>query len=210
MGKIHPDLAGAYTRSVGNVVYYLKDGENFARTKSKAPYTSNTPAQQEQKGKFSDLSQLGSVMQEVAKVGLVQRKRGLSAINAFHSVNKDCFTQAEGEKASIDYENLKCSQGPLYPPVVTATLDNETSTVAFNCPAMPDATNCNAKDVVYGVLLDTENGFCHLLRLCDRGEGGTAQAVLSAYWNTDAIVAYAFVVSNNGRKASKTLFVSVS
>lgn len=209
MGRIHPDLAGAYTHSVGNVVYYLKDGENFARTKSKAPYTSNTPAQQEQKEKFSDLSQLGSVMQEVAKTGFAQRRRGLSAINAFHSMNKSCFIQTEEGKKGIDYEHLKCSRGPLFPPAAAATLDSETSCVTFECPVMPDATNCNEDDVIYGVLLDTENGFCHLLRLCERGKGGTAEARLSIYWKTDSLVAYAFAVSNDGRKASNTLYVPI-
>lgn len=29
MGRIYPDLAGAFSRSVGNVVYYLKDGESL-------------------------------------------------------------------------------------------------------------------------------------------------------------------------------------
>mgnify|MGYP000505709596 CR=1 FL=1 len=32
MGKIKPDLAGAYVSKVGGVAYYIKDGVNYVRS----------------------------------------------------------------------------------------------------------------------------------------------------------------------------------
>lgn len=210
MGRIYPDLAGAFSRSVGNVVYYLKDGENFARAKSKTPYTSNTPAQQKQKDKFSDLSRLGSIMQEVSAVGFPLRPRRLSPINMFHRMNKNCFVQADGEQVAIDYEHLKCSAGPLFPPQVKATLNAEQNSIEFVCKAMPETTNCKPGDTIYGVLLDTENGFCHLLKLGERKDDSTVSVVLSDFWQANATVAFAFAVSNNGLKASPTVHIPMS
>ena len=44
MGKIKPDLAGAYVSKVGGVAYYIKDGVNYVRSLSKSEYKSNTLA----------------------------------------------------------------------------------------------------------------------------------------------------------------------
>ena len=43
MGKIKPDLAGAYVSKVGGVAYYIKDGVNYVRSLSKSENKSNTP-----------------------------------------------------------------------------------------------------------------------------------------------------------------------
>ena len=45
MGKVKPDLAGAYVSKVGGVAYYIKDGVNYVRSLSKSGYKSNTPLQ---------------------------------------------------------------------------------------------------------------------------------------------------------------------
>ena len=52
MGKIKPDLAGAYVSKVGGVAYYIKDGVNYVRSLSKSEYKSNTPLQAEVKARF--------------------------------------------------------------------------------------------------------------------------------------------------------------
>lgn len=210
MAKIMPDLAGSYRRSIGNVVYYLRDGENLARAKSKAPYTSNSSAQQEQKGKFGDLSHLGSTMQKVIKIAFPQRRRGLSAVNAFHRTNKDCFVKPTDGQPTIDFVGLKCAKGTLYPPFVSATLDAESKSIEFQCVAMPDETNCSKDDVVYAMLYDKKNDFCNLVKISNRGEGGKATVVLSNFWDAEATMVYAFAVSVDGRKASNSLYIGLS
>ena len=52
MGKVKPDLAGAYVSKVGGVAYYIKDGVNYVRSLSKSGYKSNTPLQAGVKARF--------------------------------------------------------------------------------------------------------------------------------------------------------------
>ncbi|WP_251619775.1 DUF6266 family protein [Odoribacter lunatus] len=210
MGKIYPDLAGAFARSVGNVVYYLKAGENLVRSKSKKPYKSNTPAQQEQKGKFGDLNRLGSIVVDVVNVGFPQRPLKLSAVNMFFKVNKDCFKHTEGEQAVIDYERLVYSNGSLFPPQVKATLDATDRVIELSGTAMPELSRCRPDDIVYGVLMDTTNGFCQLVEICKREDGGTMSVKFPEFWDTDSTVVHAFAVSCDGKKASKSVHVAVS
>lgn len=44
MGKIYPDLAGAFRGSVGKVSYYLRADENIARRKGEERKASDSPA----------------------------------------------------------------------------------------------------------------------------------------------------------------------
>ena len=76
MGKVKPDLAGAYVSKVGGVAYYIKDGVNYVRSLSKSGYKSNTPLQAGVKARFKSASQMAGQMKEIAKVGFPQRKRG--------------------------------------------------------------------------------------------------------------------------------------
>lgn len=210
MGKIYPDLAGAFARSVGNAVYYLKADENLVRSKSKKAYTSNTPAQQVQKGKFGDLSRLGSVVLEAVNMGFPQRPARLSAVNMFFKENKDCFRAVQDGQAEIDYERLVYSGGSLFPPQVRVTLDAAGKTMELSGIAMPDYSKCQSDDTVYGVLMDTANGFCQLVEVCKRGTGGTKSVSLSDFWDTEATVVHAFAVSSDGKKASKSVHVALS
>lgn len=209
MGKISPDLAGAYQRSVGNVVYYVKNGINYARSKSKSPYTSQSPAQVVQRGKFSSIIQLASVMQGVIDLGFPQRKKEWSPANAFCNLNKNSYAETAEGQIALDFEVLQCSKGALFIPDVTASLDKESRKIEITAEAMTDETNCYADDEVYAALLDTENKFCRLVKVCKRGEGGTQSIGLAKYWNPDSVVAYAFAVSANGKKASNTLFLNL-
>lgn len=52
MGKVKPDLAGAYVSKVGGVAYYIKDGVNYVRSLSKSGYKSNTPLQARSEGQI--------------------------------------------------------------------------------------------------------------------------------------------------------------
>lgn len=209
MGNIKPDLAGAYQRSVGNVIYYVKNGINYARSKSKSSYTSQSPAQMVQRGKFGSITQLASVMQGAIDIGFPQRKKSWSPANAFCNLNKNSYTEDADGQITIDFELLQCSKGSLFIPDVTATLDKENRKIELTAEAMTNDTNCNVDDNVYAVLLDTSNKFCRLVKVCKRSEGGTQSVILTRYWNPDSIVAYAFAVSADGKKASRTLFLDL-
>ena len=186
MGKVKPDLAGAYVSKVGGVAYYIKDGVNYVKS----------------------ASQMAGQMKEIAKVGFPQRKRGLTPKNAWHSANKDCFRKTD-EGIEIDFEKLQFSNGNLYPPEVTLTYDQESKTYTASYPEMPAESNCHPDDVVYVLLLDTEQLFTRLVSIGQRGEAGETAIKVSDLWS-GAVMAYCFATSADGKMASRTLHLDIS
>ena len=79
MGKIKPDLAGAYVSKVGGVAYYIKDGVNYVRSLSKSEYKSNTPLQAEVKARFKSASQMAGQMKGNRQSGFSSAETGNNA-----------------------------------------------------------------------------------------------------------------------------------
>lgn len=208
MGKIRPDLVGAFVNKIGGATYYLRDGVNYVRSLSKEEYTSNTPRQAEVRAKFASASQVAAHVKDIAKVGFPQRKRGLSPKNAWHSANKACFRQLEGG-VEISFKDFQFSDGNLFPPEVTLNFDREEGTFTATRSEMPNESNCNPDDFVYLVLLDTDQLFSRLVPLGERGKSGEVTFSISRLWS-ESVMAYCFAVSASGKAASKTRLVTIA
>lgn len=208
MGRIKPDLAGAFAKRVGGAAYYWKNGVNYVRSLSKGEYTSNTPQQAEVRAKFTSASQVAAYVKDIAKVGFPQRRRGLTAKNAWHSANKACFRKME-EGTEILFEDFQFSSGSLRPAEVTLAFDNESCVYTAANSKMPEESGCKSDDLVYLVLLDTENLFSRLVLIGKRGESGEVKFETSRLWS-DSVMAYCFALSADGKIASKTLPVTIA
>lgn len=109
MGKIHPDLAGAFTRTIGGTVYYMRYGENLARRKGvQGENRQFSDAQVLQQSKFGLLNTVGCSMRDVVEVGFPQRKRTQSGVNAFVQENVNAsgdglFTRTIGSEYQYRY-----------------------------------------------------------------------------------------------------------
>lgn len=172
MGRIHPDLAGAFTNAVGGTVYYVRFGENLARRKG--VWSENrkfTKGQLLQQAKFGILNTVGSVMEEAVEIGFPQRKRKQSGSNIFVRVNSDACDVTEDGQVSVDYKRVLCAHGGLTPPLVTVSRTE--SSLSFECQAMTEGKKAAPDDRIMGVMLDPVNGFCQCRELCARGEGGS-------------------------------------
>ena len=154
------------------------------------------------------LVELTQNLQPAIVIGFPQRKRGLLARNAFHHLNKDICT-VEGDIITVDYEHLLCANGQLVVPDVTVSYQTANSKLAFVQTAMEEEVNCNADDLVYGVLLEKEKGFCRLVQLRVRGEGGSTSAALPQGWKKENLIVYTFALSANKKKASKSQFLEL-
>ena len=208
MAKIYPDYLGAIVGSVGKVSYYMRFSANIARRKGEERKVSNAPALVEQRQKFGMLAHLSTVLQPVIEFGFPQRKRGQSVRNAFHQLNKDVCT-VENEVVIVDYENLLCSNGSLVPPDVTVSFDSVAGSFSFMQEQMEEEMGCNADDAVRAVLLECDKGFCRLVRLRKRGENGSTSIVLPKNWNGDNVVVFCFAISADGKKVSKSQYLTV-
>lgn len=207
MGKIKPDLAGAYINKVGGAAYYVRDGVNYVRSLGKGKYTSNTPLQVEVKAKFRIASQIAGQVKEVAKVGFPQRGRGITPKNAWHSANKGCFRKTD-DGVEVDFENFQFSDGRLYPVTATLAYEQELRTYTVSYSEMPEESNCHPDDIVYVVLLDTGQFFTRLVAVGKRGEPGEARIMVSELWG-DAVMAYCFATTADGKTASKTQHLDI-
>ena len=209
MAKIYADIAGFIIGSIGKISYYMRYSENIARRKNVGGKRSDSPDAVEQRVKFGMLNKLSSVMLTVIALGFVQRKRGLSAGNAFLQLNKDIFT-VEGDIITVDYEHLLCANGPLVGPEVEVTYSEGSSTFIFEQTKMEEEVNCSADDKIYAVLLEFDQGFCRLIELRQRGENGVTSIPLPQRWKKEHMIVYAFAMSADQKKASKSMYLTVS
>lgn len=206
MGKIYPDLAGAFRGSVGKVSYYLRADENIARRKGEERKASDSPAAVEQRKKFGTIVKISSVMLAPIKLGFPQHDRRLSETNVFHKLNKDICT-VEGDIVTVDYEHLLCANGPLVVPEVKANYNTGTNKFIFENNAMEQEVNCNTDDLVYAVLLDNEQWFCRVMQLRNRGESGSTSMNLPSTWNIEHVIVYVFAVSADKQKVSRSQYL---
>ena len=208
MSKIFTDFLGILIGSTGNVTYYMRYSDNIARRKGAGRKGSNSPAAIEQRMKFGVLTKLASLLQAIILLGFPQRKRGLTAANEFVRLNKDICT-VTGDAVSVDYERLLCANGQLHTPEVTVTYSAESQKFLFEQTTTEEERNNSADDKVYAVLLESNQGFCRLAELRQRGESGTTSVTLPKRWEKEHVIVYAFATSADGKLASKSIYLTV-
>lgn len=101
-------VPGIKVGSVGDLIYYLRNGKQCVRRKPKHQRVSNTERQRAGREGFARLSKVASLLLPAARVGLhkVAQRRGLPVYNVFVSLNGGAVS-AEG----VDYGRLKVSAG---------------------------------------------------------------------------------------------------
>lgn len=210
MGKIYPDLAGAFRRSVGGTVYYMRYGENLVRRKAVPNENRKSSLEQEkQQQRFGIINALGAMVKGVVNMGFPQRKRNLSGVNMFVHLNTDVWKE-EGDEVAVDFTKLVLAKGSLLVPVATVALNSETTTITFTCPKFESENNAKEDDRIYGVVIDPKNGFCRCHELCKRGTGGEYSFILPDSWDIAEVQMYVFALSSDGKYASKSLYVKGS
>lgn len=206
MGKIYPDLVGAFTNAVGGTVYYVRCGQNVARRKG-VRRKNRTFLQEQQQECFGALARLGALLKEVISMGFVQRKQGVFDTNVFIQRNKDICRVGEEGRIAVNYEKLVCSEGDLREPEVTVMQGEGEHDLTFICEEMEVDKDALPDDRIMGVMFDTVNGFCRCVELCERREGGATNVTLEEEWNLEALAVYAFAVSKGGRRVSGSVYL---
>lgn len=207
MARVHPDLAGAYTRSLGGTVYYMRNGDNIVRRKGVWNENRKSSVEQEkQQQRFGVINAVGAMVKDVVNMGFPQRKRKFSGVNMFVHLNTNVWKE-EGDEVAVDYTKLVLAKGSLLAPEATVVTNSETMTVTFTCPKFESENNAKEDDRVYGVVIDPKNGFCRCHELCKRGVGGEYNFKLSDSWDIEEVQLYVFALSRDGKFASKSLYV---
>ena len=205
MAEIFPDMAGAISGKVGGASYYVtEDGRNLVRGRRKRA-TKRRKRVTEDNREFGALSDLGSRMRRVVRVGFPERPRGWSAWNVFMSRNRGVAQMDERGRVEVDVERLVCAWGHLREPRAEAELLDDGA--RFSWRGEGDSFAGRSDDTVWGVMLGRLGGYWHgfVKELGRRGEGGEGEIRLGEPF--DETHAYAFARSADGRRASPSVFL---
>lgn len=102
------ETVGKKVGTIGDVVYYVRNGKQCMRRKPKHQKNPNTEKQQASRGRFVQVSQLAAMLLPVVKVGLhnAARRSKVPEYNMFAKVN----SKAVGSDG-IDYSRILVGKG---------------------------------------------------------------------------------------------------
>ncbi|MDE7074717.1 MAG: hypothetical protein K2O69_06700, partial [Odoribacter sp.] len=190
MGKIFPDVAGAFTNALGGTVYYVRNGENLVRRKGKCNEKKFTDLQKLQQSKFSILNRLGNRLKEVADVGFPQRKPTQSGANMFVRANKDICRVTEDGEVAVDLGRMLCAQGRLAVPALSVA--QEGRELAFTLAPCEPERYALPDDRVMVLVFEPE---CERFRFGEigvRGKPGRLVFPLPKHWKSADVRVYVF------------------
>lgn len=193
-------------KSVGNITMYELNGENIVRGKS-WKRDRRSPAQRAQRARMKKVRKLSYSLVTALRIGF-PAKNYMVSINRFVGRNIGLMNPDENDCVTYDVTQLQLSSGELLPPRVTAVIDREAKTVAFTQERQPLRPLCPDEDRVYGIVWGMEsNELCaHPLQL--RCEPGTTVVELDDDILAYPLEIYAFTVSTDGKKTSKTIGIT--
>ena len=202
-------LVGIGNQSVDNVTMYSSRGQRLMRRKASKVTNPKTDKQMRQRAKLALLGSLAPGFADVYAVGFPSPAKGETACNAFVSANMGAVTVDDDHTATLNYEQLACSRDMKRKrPNVTVSFAEDAYN--FTQPAQSDFYGgAKPTDLVYGVLFEKTLGESALVPLKSRGEGGMTTANLPEGWVSTNLAVYLFVVSADGKKASKSSYRTV-
>ena len=195
---------------IGNISYYVHNGQQMGRKReSNMPQTMNE-FQMEQQLKFGELVRLSRAMVPALRLGFVDLKKDWTPGNMFMHRNKDIVTvtDLESREVAVDFARLRCAEGIVVPPTVAVTREEWGNNLMFS--VTPDGefgTYCEADDKVYAVVVsDGEIFRCKVMEIGTRGGGESVTLTIPAYMDGELHV-YAFARAAKGKMASTSMYL---
>lgn len=199
------------TKSVGDLTYYQRAGSTISRKKV-LTNTSNTEAQQANRCIQGAVGHLCKRLLPAIQLGFQRPKRGLSAANMFIRQNRKAVTVMKNEdtqlyEATVDYSQLELSDGDLFLPAVTATLDPEQHRVTFEIGEAMSVGRVYPDDLLIGVMYEKKFQICIVQELGKRSDVGEVPVTLPGQFDMSALEVYAFAVNRKRKDASPSLYL---
>ena len=119
---------------IGNISYYVHNGQQMGRKReSNMPQTVNE-FQIEQQLKFGELVRLSRAMVPALRLGFVDLKQDWTPSNMFVHRNKDIVTvtDLESGEVAVDFARLRCAEGIVVPPMVAVTREEGGNNLMFS------------------------------------------------------------------------------
>lgn len=204
MAKV--DIRGHRIGTIGDMVFYVRNGKQCMRRKPKKQKNPNTQGQRESRGHFATMSKLSSLLLPITKVGLhkfAMRRKG-SVYNVFMKLNGKAVT-AEG----VDYGSVTVSHGGEVANVkfgVPTLTTKGRLDVVFE-PRVAKAGEPGYEEVLVGAVCPEKNG-CRLSEAFSC-ESGVVRLQVPASWAKHRIHLYGFV-RRKGLRTSNSVYIPLA
>lgn len=141
--------------TIGNRVYYQRNGISYSRSKPNSIKNPRTPAQLAQRAKMSVILQFLKPLKEFISIGFRLKAKNMSAFNyATSFVYRNALTGSYPD-FSIDYSKVSLSKGPLAAAIEPKIKMASACEIEFTWQVNPWETNCYRDDkamiIIYNV-----------------------------------------------------------
>ena len=154
--------------SINQRVVYTRFGKLFSRSKAKSFTDNKSEAQLRQRALFKAMQHTSSILGSVIQRGLAKEAHAHGHVenNEFASINKQCFTYADGT-VHIDYPRLILSTGPIAR-VDFTNCHVDGLHVELQFEPCSSAAHSNPDDVVFIYAVEFQTEVCQLVACAER------------------------------------------
>ena len=173
MAKVKPSII-EQTGTIGDRVYYTRFGKQFSRSKATSFTDNKSEAQLRQRALFKAMQHTSSILGSVIQRGLAKEAHAHGHVenNEFASINKQCFTYADGT-VHIDYPRLILSTGPIAR-VDFTNCHADGLHVELQFEPYIGANHANLDDVVFIYAVEFQVEVCQLVACVERRAASVA------------------------------------
>lgn len=197
-------------KSFGNATTCFSRGQNILKEKVTMIRNPRTPKQLSQRGKMKVLVELSRIFGGVLKLGFPERPVTETAYNSFIRKNMQAVEISDELECTVNYEKLICSDGTIADAKVAVTTDASKHQLTFTHQVAGFGALTQPTDRIYAVVLAKNEKKLELADLGMRNAKEPVVVTLTEISDTEGLAVYAFVVSENGQKASATQYVTIS
>ena len=199
MAKLYSSAIEGFSGRLGQLVGYQWNGKWCLRVRPAAVRNPRTAAQQATRARFGGSVQLAARMRWAVMEGLrtVARQAGMTAYNAFCSLNQHAFSMVDGSFA-VDYSVLRLSTGPVAPVAVSEAVVDDNNVLNVSFEKNPMHMRADGVDMVHLYVYCPEIGAGYLAAAVYRRQGRVAVALDDMYEGREVHL-YAFVSDAAGR-----------
>ena len=189
MAKVRPSII-EQSGTIGDRVYYTRFGKQFSRSKATSFTDNRSEAQLRQRALFKAMQHTSSILGSVIQRGLAKEAHAHGHVenNEFASINKQCFTYADGT-VHIDYPRLILSTGPIAR-VDFTNCHVDGLHVELQFEPYIGANHANLDDVVFIYAVEFQVEVCQLVACVERRAASVAFDLPDLSEETDKPINY--------------------
>lgn len=198
-------------KSFGNLTTCVSNGQTIVRKKVTKVKNPRTLLQQKQRTIFPKMQEWAYTLSAVLEVGYPSYPRVMSREDYFLSLNKGVASADDDLSVTINYSKLVLSKGcRALPETASVTADADSHSLMFSFTEEEGyVAHSASNDLFYAVVLETEKLKAKMEQLGERSGLDSAMMTIPASWNMEALEVFVIVTTQDGKKASKTLYLTI-